>query len=54
MKIEGIDPINVGITLNNIGLVYNDKGDYAKALKCCKLSLDIDTKISGNDSIEVG
>ncbi len=33
-KIKGNDSIDVGQTLNNIGLVYIKKGDYAKALEC--------------------
>ncbi len=37
--------------MHNIGAVYYDKGDYAKALECYKLSLDIRIKIIGYDLI---
>ena len=32
-KIKGPDSIDVATTLNNIGIVYKNKGDYAKALE---------------------
>jgi hypothetical protein len=39
MKIEGLNSIDVATTLNNIGSVYDDKGEYAKALENYNKSL---------------
>ncbi len=39
--------------MNNIGSVYDNNGDYTKALQCYERCLDIKTKIKGNDSMNV-
>ncbi len=49
----GDDSIDVATTLNNIGIVYNRKGDYQQALENYTKSLKIKTKISRDDSIDV-
>ena len=47
------ESIDVAQTLNCIGNVYQNKGDYAKALEHYNKSLEIRTKIKGADSIDV-
>ncbi len=39
--------------MDNIGLVYYNKGDYPKALEYYERCLEIETKIKGKDSIDV-
>ena len=40
-KIKGADSIDVATTLNNIGLLYENIGYYAKALEHYNKSLEI-------------
>ena len=40
-KFLGPDSIDVATTLNNIGLVYDNKGEYAKALEQYNKCLEI-------------
>ena len=40
-------------TLNNIGSVYDGRGNYVKALEYYERSLEIKIKIKGKDSIDV-
>jgi len=47
-KIKGKDSIDVATTLNNIGSVYDSKGDYSKALEYYERCLNIKRKVKGN------
>ena len=49
----GPESIDVATTLNNIGGVYDNKGEYEKALDNYKKCLEIRTRVLGPDSIQV-
>ena len=51
-EIKGKDSIDVALTLENIGIVYWNQGNYPKALEYYESSLKIKTKIKGKDSID--
>ena len=50
---KGPESIDVAATLNNIGIVYNSRGEYEKALEHYEKCLKIRTKTFGPESIEV-
>ena len=49
----GDESIDVGSTLNNIGIVFYHIGDYEKALENYNKCLEIQTRVLGSESIQV-
>jgi tetratricopeptide (TPR) repeat protein len=51
-RIKGKDAIDCAGTLNNIGSVYDDKGDYEQALLYYQRCLTIEERVKGKDAID--
>jgi tetratricopeptide (TPR) repeat protein len=51
-RVKGKDAIDCASTLNNIGSVYNHKGDYEQALLHYQRCLTIQERVKGKDAID--
>ena len=49
----GFDSVDVAATLNHIGNVYTNKGEFDQALENYNKCLDIRNKVLGPDSVDV-
>jgi tetratricopeptide (TPR) repeat protein len=52
-KVFGLEHLDVATTYNNIGAIYSDQGEYAKALEYLDKSLAIEEKVLGLEHPEV-
>jgi hypothetical protein len=48
-KVKGADSIDVAVTLNNIGTVYQEREEYKKALENYAKSLEIFIRVDGGN-----
>jgi tetratricopeptide (TPR) repeat protein len=51
-RVKGKDAIDCATTLNNIGSVYKNKGDYEQALLHYQRCLTIQERVKGKDAID--
>jgi tetratricopeptide (TPR) repeat protein len=51
-NIKGKNSFATSVTLNNMGLVYDNQGDYSKAIIHYEKCLEIEERDKGKDSID--